>query len=75
VSPTTLSPAIGAVLLEGCAEEDLAHLLACKRARHQIPDALAAELADEMVKMLERGSRPTVGWWKRRAERIEAARA
>jgi hypothetical protein len=79
----TLSPAVGAVLLEAITEEDLAHLLASKRARHQIPTDLARELADEMAEIMsapdletEVGpipNLPTIGWWRKRAQRIEAA--
>ena len=70
----TISPAVGRVLLEGCTASDLRHLAACLEARDHVPDDLAIELADELAAMVEKNTRPTIAWYRKRAQRIAAAR-
>jgi hypothetical protein len=70
-----MRPAVARVLIECCTADQLQHFAACLRARRHIPDALAVELADELAYLLMFGGRETLGWWRRRSERVAKARA
>jgi hypothetical protein len=71
-------------LIEGIGLDNLDHIVAAMLARDHVPDSLALQLANELAEILsgppmetEVGgiyNRPTVGWYRRKAQRIEAAR-
>ena len=72
-------------LLEVIGAENLGQIVAAMRARDHVPSSLALELANELADILsappmetEFGSiydKPTVGWYRRKAERIAEARS
>jgi hypothetical protein len=87
VADATLRPissSLRQLLAESFTAEDLRHIAASFDARNHVPDVLAAVLADELAEVFssapketEHGliwNRPTIGWWRRRAERVAEAR-
>ena len=71
-------------LIEGIGLDNLHHIVAAMRARDHVPDSLALQLANELADILSSApmetqfgpiyNRPTVGWCRRKAQRIEATR-
>jgi hypothetical protein len=71
-------------LLEGIGAENLGQIVAAMRARDLVPSSLALELANELAAILSSDpleadegllyNRPTVGWYRRKAQRMAEAR-
>lgn len=80
-----LSEELQQLVLEAFSPTELRHFAAAAEARGHLSDWLARELSEELAVIfssppLEIDGRlvhnlPSVGWWKRRAERIAEARA
>jgi hypothetical protein len=71
-------------LIEGIGLDNLEHIVAAMREQGRVPDSLALELANELAEIVSAPpmdtdlgriyNRPTVGWYRRKARRLEAAR-
>lgn len=82
-----ISASLRQVLAESFSAAELRHLAASFDARDRIPDALALALSEEVAAIVSTPPKvdpetnrlipnvPTIGWWKRRAERIRASRS
>jgi hypothetical protein len=83
--PIRLSDSVLELLLDACTIAQLRHLVAIMAARNHIPNCVAIEIANELGEIYakppietEYGSidnRPTVGWYRRRSDRIAEALA
>ena len=82
--PIPLSDSVLELLLSSCSVDQLRHILAVMVERDRVPIGIAVELANELAEILSSDpletefgtiyNRPTVGWFRRRNERIAEAR-
>jgi len=80
-----ISVGVKELLLRSFSIDELRHAVACLEARNHVPSLLAAELANELAEIFSTPpmatsegltfNRPTVGWWRRRGDRIAQARS